>query len=153
MMGSKPNNWETAAPTGASQAHPVKQNNPLPVLWSLGGAFGCSSVWERLSRAGTRRGLPEATDAILLKHTCTCAQSLSLENDCLSLVAVILGADEGTSWCVEKRKLCMKMSFEVTNCAEYSGYLWRTLMTVRGSLPVVITNFTTVIHIKPVYYV
>lgn len=50
--------------TEASEAHPVKQNNPLPVLWSLGGTLGCSSVWTGLSRAGTWRGLPEA-----MQHT------------------------------------------------------------------------------------
>lgn len=50
--------------TKASEAHPVKQNNPLPVLWSLGGALGYSSVWTGLSRARTRRGLPKA-----MQHT------------------------------------------------------------------------------------
>lgn len=57
--------------TGASEAHPVKQNNPLPVLWSLGGAFGWSSVWTGPSRAGTRRGLPEATQHMRARNLST----------------------------------------------------------------------------------
>lgn len=84
------------------EAHPVKQNNPLPVLCSPGGAFGRGSVWTGLSRAGTRRGLPEATQhtqAHLLTLTCTFTEWLSLHCTVIArpFVAVTLGDDEGTS--------------------------------------------------------
>lgn len=42
----------------------------------------------------TWKGLPEATDASLLTHKCTCAQSLPWQNDSLFLAEVIQGTDE-----------------------------------------------------------
>lgn len=51
----------------------------------------------------------------LLRFSCTTK---------FSSVAEILEAYEGTSWHIGKRKLCVNISHIVTNCVNYSGYLW-----------------------------
>lgn len=75
-------------------------------------------------RAARGNATHASTQACLLTVICTCAQWLSLHNDSLSFVAVMLGADEGTSCHIGERKLSVKMSHIVTNCPQYSGSLW-----------------------------
>lgn len=60
----------------------VKQNNPLPVLWSLGGAFlavvlfGQASAEPEHGGSSQRQRVQASTDVCLHSHTSTCTQLL-----------------------------------------------------------------------------
>lgn len=126
--------WWVQSQTSGRQQHRGLCETKQPTSCSVEPGrsfFGCSSVWTGLGKAGARREQPEATRA--RKHACnayihiqphvhSCFLELHIE-----FFLLILAACERTSWHVDKRKLCVKMSHIVTNGAKSSGCLWLML--------------------------
>lgn len=77
--------------TAASEAPPVKQNNPLPVLWSLGGAFLAAGLFGQASAE------PGHGDRCQRQHS-TCKRAHMLTRRHMHAVPPSVAADEGTSW-------------------------------------------------------